>query len=284
MSAKIMRIALLLALVAGLAGFGGNARASGAFTFADQLPDGVSFQTLAAANASKFRFHVAGTILERDAFDCSQATGKLFGKEQLIFDEWGDVEVHDWTSGERLATLHAGDAFGPTDEEQSVYLTALPGRRASVLRFGVTAASLGEPGVTPSATPSGDGCGASYRPAQATPLFNEQGAKAHDFALGASYTIYLGLLTIAPGAGFAAKSASQSGNDAVSTGAAVFAPLAGGLGEATSGGTGFGAVPGGANMALFHGMTLGGLINHGGWPLTILVAGTAPAGQAAIRS
>lgn len=283
MSAKIVRFAVVLVVIAGLAGSGAGARAAGGFVFADRLPDGVSFQTLAAVDASIFRFHVAGTILEHDAFDCSQATGKLFAKEQVIFDEWGDIEVHDWATGETIASLRAGDAFGPTLDERSVYLTALPGRLASVLRFGVTAASVGD-SAPPTATPAGTGCGAAYRPAQATPLFNEQGAKARDFALGSSYTIYLGLLTVAPGAGFVAKSASQAGTGAISTGNAIFAPLAGGLGEATSGGVGYGSAAGGANAALFPGMTLGGLVNHGDWPVTILVAGTAPAGQAAIQS
>jgi hypothetical protein len=291
MSAKIVRFALTAALLLGLAGFGADVQAkSAAFVFADALPAGVSFHALAAATASEHRFHAPGTVLERYALDCSQATGKLFTKEQLLFVEWGAVDVRDWTTGKTVATLRAGDAFAPTQEERYVYLTGLQGRMASVLRFGTAAASASDSSVLPDATyetagcHSGAGSRAPLRAAEAAVLFSDLGAKAQDFALGPTYAMYLGVLTVDPGAGFSPKDASHpNAAVATSTGMAVFAPLVGGLGDAGSGGVGFGEVPGGPHAALFPGMTLGGLVNEGGWPVTILVAGTAPVGQPALQ-
>jgi hypothetical protein len=117
----------------------GTARAqtaeSGEVPLAWDVLDGVVFETLATGTGTTFRFHTNALYLHRIAVDCGEVTGRIFGMEQITWVEYGQVEVRDWDTGEVVATLSAGDAFGPTKSEVSFFLASPKGRTASVFHF-----------------------------------------------------------------------------------------------------------------------------------------------------
>src|SRR5215207_10126586 len=140
--------------------------------------------------------------LHRIAVACGEVTGKIFGMEQIAWVEYGQVDVRDWESGDVIATLSAGDAFGPTKDETWFFLAGGAGQLGEEL-----------PALTDEATGCASGA-ASQVPAElaeVTTLFADDRVAASMPAGDA--TLYVGLLTVAPGAAIGRPYAS--GDDAV---------------------------------------------------------------------
>jgi len=281
MIARIARPLVFAAVVLSLALSGWTARAQDAeVLLADTMPPGVAFETLAVVDATSFRFHLDGLRLDRIRIRCGQVTGKIFGMEQITYVEYGVVEVRDWDTGETIETLSAGEVFGPTTSEGSYYLASPENRQSSVFRFSAHASgAIGN--ELPDATYRRCGSGATREvdaeAASVETIFASD--EVGNTNPGGVYTLYVGLLTVKPGASVSrtAPSVDADSGQYTAIGAGLILPIVGGFG------TGFAGQAGSAGPEVFPGeaawMTPGTVLaleNHGLISTTALVFGALP--------
>jgi len=244
------------------------------------MPPGVNFETLAVVDATTFRFHLDGLRLDRIRIRCGQVTGKIFGMEQITYVEYGVVEVRDWDTGETIETLSAGEVFGPTTSEGSYYLASPENRQSSVFRFSAHASgAIGN--ELPDATYRRCGSGATREvdaeAASVETIFASD--EVGNTNPGGVYRLYVGLLTVEPGASVSrtAPSVDADSDQYTAIGAGLILPVVGGFG------TGFAGQAGSAGPEVFPGeaawMTPGTVLaleNHGLISTTALVFGALP--------
>ena len=219
MKTSWIRIAVALLLVLGIdmSTIGGARAQSDVIILTSNVPDGVAFETLATGQGLTFRFHTDAMYLHRIAVDCGEATGKIFGMEQITYVEYGQVDVREWDSGDLIETLSTGDSFGPTSDETFFFLASPNGSSASVYHFSAGGAgTIGDelPEMIYETPPCGSGVTnpTPVEPAEVTTLFASDqvvdSMPAHDA------TLYVGLLTVEPGAAVGPKA---PGDDVIYT-------------------------------------------------------------------
>jgi len=254
-----------------------------------QMPEGVAFETLATGQGQKFRSHTDAMYLHRIAVDCGEATGKIFGMEQITYVEYGQVDLRDWDSGEVIKTLSAGDSFGPTADESSFFLASATGHNASVYHFSAGGAlgsgAIGEelPEMTFETTDCSSGAANTKpaEPAEVTTLFTSD--QVVDSMPTGDATLYVGLLTVEPGASIGTPYASEDKRvPYTASGSGVILPLVGGFGDGRVPepgvvATGPEVAPGTA--VAMHPVGLVALGNFGTIPTTALVFGVVTAGD-----
>lgn len=276
---------LLMALLVGFAFFPPPGAASDHdpdLLLSQNVPEGVAFQVLAEHQSQVFRFHTDVMRLDRITLDCGQATGRVFGMEQLTYVEYGSVDVHDWNTGERISTLSAGESFGPMNEESSFFLASSPGHSASVYRFshgGAGAIDDAQPAVSFETTRCDSGVQQEMPVAQATieTLFVSECTSGTSFSN--DFVVYAGLLTIEPGSALGWFDSNRS-PAYVSNGSGVMLPLLGGFG---SGAVGMGGVVdsgvGPREVVSFGSRQQVSLENHGSVPTIALIFGVLEVGK-----
>jgi hypothetical protein len=251
---------------------------------ADEMPAGVSFQTLAVGHGAMFRWLGTTMRLDRIQVACGEVTGELFGFEQLVYVEYGAVEVRDWESGETIATLAAGESFGPAEGDRSFFLASPKGKQGSVLRLTVDAAVYDPEGELPKVTYKTTDCGSGAiseidaTSATIETLFNRDDVQFRTEP-PLDEIIYIGMLTVEPGASIGRPYAGGGGGtqfSSVSAGAVV--TLAGGFGNGSAGMAGIVTGP-----EVYAGeavrMNAGGVValeNFGTTPTIALIFGTLP--------
>ena len=231
-------VALLVLLGIGLSISGAARAQSDEVPLAWSVPEGVTFETLASGEGRTFRFHIDAMHLHRIAVGCGQVTGEIFGMEQILWVEYGQVDVRDWDSGEVIATLSAGDAFGPTEDETSFFLASPKGRNASVYHFSAGGAGeIGDelPDLTYETTDCGSGATNPMpaEPATVTTLFASD--RVGDTMPVGEATFYVGLLTVEPGAALGRNERTTDEPAYTAWGSGLIVPLIGGFGGGQAG-------------------------------------------------
>ncbi len=276
---RVARMVVALLLIALMVAPPGASGQGAGPALADPLPDGVSFQILALADAPASPTHTDGMRLHRIVVGCGQATGEIPGSEQLTWVEYGQVDVYDWASGTRIATLSAGQAFGPT--EGSFYLASPVGHSAGIWHFsasggGTIGAML--PPISFETTDCGSGVTQPMetQPATVTTVFEGSAA-----APAGGSTLYAGVVLMSPGSSIGQPYASGEGlTRYVSNGIGVVLPVMGGFGDGSVGMAGIGVpeIAPGQAAALLAGDPVT-LQNFGGAPTLALIFGAVPPGS-----
>ncbi len=275
---RVVRMVAALFLIALIAAPPGASGQGAGPALADPMPDGVSFQVLATADAPASPAHTDGMRLHRIFVGCGQATGEMQGPEQLTWVEYGQVNVHDWASGSLIATLSAGQAFGPADG--SFYLASPAGRSADIWHFSASGAgSIGTslPPISFETTDCGSGVTQPMetQPATVTTVFEGSAT-----APAGGSTLYAGVVLMNPGASLGQPYASGEGlTRYVSNGIGIVLPVMGGFGDGSVGMAGIGVpeIAPGQAAALLAGDPVT-LENFGVAPTLALIFGALPPG------
>lgn len=248
----------------------------------DPMPVGVSFQVLATADGTASPMHTDAMLLHRITVGCGQATGEIPGTEQITWVEHGQVDIHDWASGALITTLTAGQALGPI--EQAFFLASPAGHSASVWHFSASGAGVVGSTLPPIAFETTD-CGSGVTQPMATEAASvetiHQGETFGPSAPAGSYTLYAGVLMVAPGASIGQPYASGAGLTRYrANGTGVVMPVLGGFGDGSVGMAGIVVpeIPAGQVVPLVAGDWVA-LENFGAAPTIALLVGAVPAGS-----
>jgi hypothetical protein len=199
-----------------------------------------------------------------------------------VWVEYGQVDVRDWHTFERVATLSAGETFAAPEDNRAIFLASPAHRSASVYYF--SASGNGSVGTEPpdlTFTSSECGSGATQvlpvQLAATTTLFNQD--RVGTTSITEDSVLYAGLLTIQPGAALGRTVTTINEPAYTSAGFGLIVPIFGGFGDGTSGQAGSAGpeLPPGSVGWLNSGTQV--LLENGGpVPVTALVFGVVASG------
>lgn len=201
------------------------------------MPSGVTFEVLAEESGP---VEIDADVLfrvERLTVGCEEATDEISGTQQMVYVDYGRVDVRDWRSGDVVATLGAGESLGPADMDEAFYLTGAQGHRASVYRVSYGEAAVGAGGYPDSTYETTDCSSGVDREMEREPATVEivfEGALEAFANEGQEMVFHAGVMTVEPGEALGRVHDTES-PAYVSNGVGVVMPVVGGFGEGTVG-------------------------------------------------
>ncbi len=223
---------LILVFLLLLSSTAASAQADG-LVLAQTMPEGVTFEVLAQELGPVKVVDGALFRVERLTVVCKGATGGIPATQQMLYVEYGRVDVRDLASGEVLVTLDAGESMGSAGVSGDIYLTGAPGHRASVYRVSYGGSAVGAEGFPESTyettdCASGAGGEVQREPAMVETVF--EGVLEAFANEGQQMVFHAGVMTVEPGSALG-RAYDMDGPAYISGGVGLVTPVVGGFGE-----------------------------------------------------